>query len=428
MAHDPILAAVVSADDEVRAAFRDPDLAGKVDVVHELAIEIDDVSEGHVEEIAERGPDVVFLDLSEDPENGRRLTQILLEKGATQRVVGMGPMQEPEFLMQAMQAGVAEYLTKPVTPEHLRAAIERSRRTLVPREAGAPRRRAGRVYAFFSPKGGAGATTVATNLAIQLHRLTGRRTVLVDFDLELGGGALFLGIEPRYNVVDLAKNLHRVDTNLLTSYVARHDSGVHLLAGPYHPTLAGEVTTEQLGEILRLLRRHYDFVVVDCPKALSARTVRTFDSADEVYLVAQMDVPTIQNIQRAQPILDRIGNSGRALRLIVNRYDPAADLTLKDLEQSVGMEAFWTVANDYQAASYSANSGKPLIMRPGSTSAQELEALAAKIAGVEPSKGGSRGRLFGGILDRLRNRLTASENPTTEPFMLPPTAAEGESR
>jgi pilus assembly protein CpaE len=76
---------------------------------------------------------------------------------------------------------------------------------------------------FFSAKGGSGSTTVATNLAIHLHQLTGKKVLLVDLDLELGEIALFLGVQPRFNLVDLVRNFHRMDEELLASYIEQHE-------------------------------------------------------------------------------------------------------------------------------------------------------------------------------------------------------------
>ena len=147
--------------------------------------------------------------------------------------------------------------------------------------------------AFFSAKGGSGATTVATNTAIQVHRMTGKRTVLVDLDLELGEIALFLGVEPRFSFVDLSRNFHRMDSNLLASFIECHESGIHVLSAPYQPERADVVTADQTKQILQFLKQHYQYVVVDLSNSFTVRTVATFEKADEIYLVANVDLAAI---------------------------------------------------------------------------------------------------------------------------------------
>ena len=137
------------------------------------------------------------------------------------------------MLLEAMRAGISEYLPKPPGREALYAALERVQRKLAVGSGEA--RRPGELIAVFSPKGGTGCTTVATNLAVHLHRLTGKRTLLVDLDLELGEVAVFLGVQPRFSFMDMIRNFHRMDAELLASYIERDETGVHLLSSPLHP-------------------------------------------------------------------------------------------------------------------------------------------------------------------------------------------------
>src|SRR5690606_20229798 len=121
-------------------------------------------------------------------------------------------------------------------------------------------RQPGQLFTFFSSKGGSGSTTIATNIAIVIHRLTSKRTLLVDLDLELGEVALLLGAEPRFNFVDLVENFHRMDSGLLASYIEQHASGVHLLPAPFHPQPASVASGDETRRILQFLRQHYDYI------------------------------------------------------------------------------------------------------------------------------------------------------------------------
>lgn len=413
---------LISSDEEVRKTLDTPEVRRSLELVLAFSVPLSDFSAGHLDDLRDRGADLVLLDVESDPELGCQLAEMISDAGAARRIVGVGPMQPPEFLLRAMQSGIAEYLTKPLETRALLAAVERARRSLGSHPAAA--KQEGRTYVFFSPKGGGGATTIATNLAIQLHRLTGERTVLVDLNLELGEVAAFLGLEARYDFVDLAKNLHRIDTGLLSSYITRHDSGIDVLAAPYKPHMADSLPDDQVVEVLRLLRQHYDYVIVDSPKALTSRTVRTMEAADGVFVVAQANVPTIQNIQRSTALLERLAASGKVVRLIVNRHQPGGDISLSDLERSVELTVYWTIPNDYASVAYSMNSGKPLSLNADSASARELEGLAAKIAGLPAEETDRRAGRLGSLLGRLRDRMGTSARPG-EVHLVHPTPAEG---
>jgi pilus assembly protein CpaE len=135
------------------------------------------------------------------------------------------------------------------------------------------------------------------NLAVEIHRLTRKKTLLIDLDLELGETALLLGMEPRFSIVDLIRNFHRVDAGLLASYIDRSETGVELLAAPLQPVDFESVDGERVSRILNFLKGHYDYIVIDAPKTLNTVTLSAFEACDELFLVTTPDLPAIRNCQ-----------------------------------------------------------------------------------------------------------------------------------
>ena len=236
----------------------------------------------------------------------------------------------------------------------MRASLDRARVGLGhggKEGAGGPKQ-PGKLYAFYSAKGGAGTTTTATNFAVVLHRVTGKKTLLVDLDLELGEIALLLGVQPRFNFVDMVQNFHRMDAELLASYIERHSCGVHLLSAPYHPDKAEVVTGEEIRRILQFLRKHYDYVVVDTSKSFSPATLAAIEQADLAFIVTNVDLASLRNLQRGLPLLKKmLGRGDDHIRLVVNRYHSDNDITLDDVAQTLGMPVFRTLSNDYEGVS-----------------------------------------------------------------------------
>ncbi|HEY8468073.1 MAG TPA: hypothetical protein VIL18_00455, partial [Longimicrobiales bacterium] len=250
-----VRAAVISTDEGFLGDLRRV-LAGSehgVALAVEIATHFDRITEEHLKELRAVNPELIFIDLEGDPETGIKLAQFLADANPLRRFIAVGPTLSPELLLEAMRAGISEYVPKPATGEALSGALERIQRKLgaTPREGQA--RAPGRLLAFFSAKGGSGSTTLATNVAIHLHRLTGKPTLLVDLDLELGEVALFLGVQPRFNFVDMIRNFHRMDAQLLASFIERHETGVHVLSAPYQPEKAEVVTADQIRKILSFL-------------------------------------------------------------------------------------------------------------------------------------------------------------------------------
>lgn len=351
--------------------------------------------------VEQAAPSLVLMDFDGAPDLGVSLARDLSRANAQLVPIGIGQPLSSEQLLQAMRAGLTEYLHKPVTAEALAEAVERLRPRIQPE--GEVAETLARTMAFFSAKGGSGCSTVVTNLAVELRRLTGKRTLVMDLDAELGEVSLLFGIQPQFNLVDLIQNFHRIDADLLGSYIEQHESGVHVLSAPYHPERAATIGATELRQVLLYLRGMYDNVLLDTSKSFSPEALAAFEQCDEVYIVATVDLPSLRNIQRALPLLRRIMPRGlEQVHLVVNRYDPEDEISLKDVERSLNMKVFATIANDYDSVIRSINSGKPaLLSAPKSAYARDIQALAAKIGSAakpaaKDSPTGILARLFRG--------------------------------
>jgi len=396
-----IKSAVISTDADLRALLRqvieDESEETGLRIGLEIPVPFTEIDDARLEQLRQLDPELIFLDLEDDPVMGLKFAQFLGEGAPGRRIIGVGPPLAPELLLQAMQAGISEYLQKPLSEEDLQDAIDRLSRKFG-RKNEVRRRDPAKLLAIFSPKGGTGSTCVATNIAVALHLVTRKKVLLVDLDLELGETALLLGVEPRFSFVDLVRNFHRVDAGLLASYIERHESGVELLSAPFHPAKAETVTGDQIRQILHFLKQHYDYIVVDTSKSFSPPTLATFEQADHVFLITNVDLPSLRNITRCLPLLERMGSvKGEDwLRLVVNRYQASDPISLKEIEKTLGLPVYWTLGNDFESVMNSINSGKPVVMTDKSVFARDLKSLVTTMTGITPEQADGDG-LFGGI-------------------------------
>ncbi len=396
-----IKSAVISTDADLRALLRqvieDESEETGLRIGLEVPVPFTEIDDARLEQLRQLDPELIFLDLEDDPVMGLKFAQFLGEGAPGRRIIGVGPPLAPELLLQAMQAGISEYLQKPLSEEDLQDAIDRLSRKFG-RKNEVRRRDPAKLLAIFSPKGGTGSTCVATNIAVALHVVTRKKVLLVDLDLELGETALLLGVEPRFSFVDLVRNFHRVDAGLLASYIERHESGVELLSAPFHPAKAETVTGDQIRQILHFLKQHYDYIVVDTSKSFSPPTLATFEQADHVFLITNVDLPSLRNITRCLPLLERMGSvKGEDwLRLVVNRYQTSDPISLKEIEKTLGLPVYWTLGNDFESVMNSINSGKPVVMTDKSVFARDLKSLVTTMTGITPEQADGDG-LFGGI-------------------------------
>ncbi len=395
MDQSTIKAVIISTDSGLRENVRGlAEQDGRVTVAAQIALPFAQISRDELARLRDLDPQLIFIDLQDDPSTGIRLVNFLAEGNPHRRFIGVGPELESALLMEAMRAGISDYLPKPVDPEQLSTAIRRVERRVLGASDNPAHRQPGEVYAFFSPKGGSGSTTVATNVAIHLQQITGKKTLLVDLDMELGEIAVLLGMQPRFNFVDMIRNFHRMDSELLASYIEKHESGVHLLSAPFHPEKVEVFPAEGIRNILQFLKQHYDYVVVDTSKSFSPATLATFEQADRIFLLTNVDLPSLRNIKRCQPLLDRIvGANPERIRLVVNRYHTNEVISLEEVERTLGLKVFATLSNDYESVIRSINSGHPVIDNEKSPFARDIRVLVAEMAGLNPATNGHRNRV-----------------------------------
>jgi len=395
-----LTAAVISPDPEFASALQ----ASLAETGHAMSIDTSitepytAIVDAHLEQLREASPDFTFLDLEEEPHVGLKFAQFIIDSGFSGSLIAIGSTDSPELILSAMQAGVTEFVGKPIVTETLDAAIERILRKSgrqARRTVGAP----GQLLMVFSAKGGTGTTTMAVNLATEMHRLTRKRTLLVDLDLELGESALVMGVQPRFSLVDLVRNFHRVDSRLLASYIERHESGVEILSAPYQPADYEAVSTDRIKQVLQFLKQHYDYIVVDSPKTFTPAAMGAFEEADQVYLVTTADIPSLRNLTRCLQLIRSFGRRRPDdwMRVIVNRFEPNQVVTSGEIEKTLGVEVFWTLRNDYRAVMASINSGRPAVTDSRSPFAKDIRGLASRLTDtqIESAKGGFLGGFFG---------------------------------
>jgi len=412
LAGEAVRAALISADEGFRGKVNG--LPGVQEGWMEVGLETDATPGALLREphtpLQDYNPQLLFLDLGPEPDDGIRLAGVLARAHPGIGILVHAHDLNQGQLLEAMRAGVSEVILRSAGPDEVRESLDRVLRKLGLQGGNGGRQTAGQILAFFSPKGGTGCTTVAVNVGVELHRITGKRTLLVDLDLELGEIASFMGVKPRFHLVDLLRNFHRMDEDLLASYIERHESGVHVLSAPFEPDVGQAVTAEDISSVLGYLRKHYDYVVVDTSKSLAPPALAALKPADQVFLVTNLDLCSLRNFKRTLPILKEIaGADGKRLRLIVNRYRKDGLLSLDDLEGTVGLPVHQTLSNDFESVIESLSTGKPLVLHNGSQYSRELKDLAATIAGRAGNGSGRNPlikRIFGGA---SRGRVSPRE-------------------
>jgi pilus assembly protein CpaE len=208
---------------------------------------------------------------------------------------------------------------------------DRAARRVVPTIVAPERASRGKVITVFSAKGGAGKTTVATNLAATLNDRGAARVCLVDFDLEFGDVAITLRLDPRKTVTDMLtweEFTPDAVPSLLTSAGPQFDC----LLAPVGPGQSDKLPTALTGRLLEHLAENYDYVVVDTPAGFTEHVLAALDASDHLVLITAPELPSLKNLRLTLDMLDLLGYSKDIRSLVVNRADVKAGLTAADLE------------------------------------------------------------------------------------------------
>jgi pilus assembly protein CpaE len=327
-------------------------------------------------------PDVVIVDTRANPSSALATIEQLRAEAPGIAIFAVALAADPNLILQAMRAGANEFFAWPPADDTFHEAI---RRTASRREAAQGPRQAATTLVFFGAKGGAGTTTMAVNTAVELARLSKRSTVVVDLKPGLGEVALFLGIRPRYSVLDAIDNLHRLDREFLRELVAKHKSGLEILAGSDQFERPGPADGTAVEELFRLLTRQYEYVVIDAGSQINACTVPALYTADQIFLVANPDVPSVRNAQRLLERVRELGACGERARVLMNRAAEPYPIPAKQIETALGRPIHHTFPSDYKTVSAALNSGVPLALAGNSDIATQFDQFTRRL--LDPAAG-----------------------------------------
>jgi len=326
---------------------------------------------------------IVVIDLVPDVEVALSLVENISGSDPALTVMVYAGSNDPELLMRSMRAGAREFLSQPIAAESLPETLVRAAARL---ESSQTKKAAGRLLLFASAKGGAGVTTLASNFALALKQESGKEIALVDLNLQLGDVSVLLGMKPRYTVLDALHSGSRMDVDLVSSLMTEHETGVSLLAGPdeYHPIVTSD--NGNLRKLLRILRGRFPFVVVDGGSGLGPEAETLLQLADVVYLVTQVDIPSLRNAQRVLAHVQQWGPSQRSLEIVLNRFDSHGGIDQDQIERALTAPVKWKIPNDYAAARSSHNMGAPLMLQKSAISTA-LRQMAQVACGKNPDSG-----------------------------------------
>lgn len=335
-------------------------------------------------------PNVILMDINMPDMDGIQATEIIVKEVPTAQIVIVSVQSDNDYLRRAMLAGARDFLSKPPPADELINAIrrlgalsrQRAQTMAAPSAAnggGAHAGVGGKVITVYSPKGGAGCTTLAVNLAIALHGEQAK-VVIVDANLQFGDVGVFLNVQGKFSLVNLAERTEEIEADFVNNVLAQHQSGVKVLLGPPTPEDAELVNAAGVRHVIDGLRRQFDYVIVDTSAVLRDVELAAFDASDRVLLVATPDIPSLANIKKFLDLIEKLEYPPDKVMLLLNRVDRRGGITAANVEETLKHTVRAQIPLDDKTVLASINSGVPFVTGPKSLApVQAVLELAHKL-------------------------------------------------
>jgi pilus assembly protein CpaE len=358
---------------------------------------IEDAADAHVMLPGAQVPDVTMILFNGNEEKSLAFLEAQAAHSPRPALFALMQQRSPGLMKRVLRAGADELLFLPLdTGDATRALLKISEARWR-----AERREGGIVCAFTSVVGGVGVTTLAADLGLALRHLLGKRVAIVDLDLQSGGLAIALNLEPEVTILPLIRLERKLDSMQMESALTKHSSGVYLLAAPKRIEESEMISDLTVATVLDLMRQLFDFVIVDCGSHVDENAVAAWERSDHLFYVLQQSIAAARSAWRFIDLFERLGLHSLQPKYLLNRYRASCAITDKQIESTLGRPIFQKIPDDERTTERVELAGKELWQTaPGSALAHALEELARRIA---PELSAGDAAADGGFLSRIRS-------------------------
>lgn len=341
-------------------------------------------------------PEVLILGPDLPIEEALRLATVL-DVQVPDLMVLLVSEPDPALILQAMRAGVRDVLSPSADPAQLRVLLERACQSFANRhrteQRGPVESQKGAVIGVFSPKGGVGKTTIATNLAVGLGQLSPMSVVLVDLDLQFGDVASGLYLNPEHTVTDAVSPAASQDTLVLKAFLTVHPASIYALCAPASPIEADFITPEQVTRLLEQLADEFQYVVVDTAPGLPEIGLAAMEACTDVVWVSAMDIPSVRGLRSGMDILRQLEILPEGRHVVLNMADSKCGLTVQDIESTIGAPVDVSVPRS-RAVALSTNRGTPVLLDakkdPAAKGLSQLVGRLGPASGIKQARSSHR--------------------------------------
>lgn len=234
-----------------------------------------------------------------------------------------------------------------------------------------------KVIAFYGVKGGVGTTSIVANVAAALAS-RGKKVILLDFDLQYGDSNLFLDVESKDTIVELARDPEGISIEKVNAAAATHSTGFSILCPPKTPEYADYITPEHTRKIIENVRPYFEYILIDMGTNFAETTLVALENCDEIQVITNLNVPCLKGTKAVMNVLDTLRVADKA-KLVITK-NRSSLIKIKDFENLMLRKAYATITSDRNISDNAMNSGNPVVLNsPRSTIAKDYNKYVDQI-------------------------------------------------
>lgn len=322
---------------------------------------------------------LVIADVSDYQEQGLNFISKITSEFNECRVIVLSDKPDVDLVIRAMRVGASDFLALPLIKEEFFEVLNKIYCDL---NLIKPKKSKCRVITVYSNKGGVGKTSIATNLALELAKITKENVALIDLNFQLGDITTFLDLKPSFNISYMLQNLDKINEDFLLSTLEKYkDTSLYVLADPPYFKQVDDVSSKDITKLFNILRDTFSYVVVDTSGGFDSKAMTALENSDLVFLATIVNLPAIRNCQRCLELFEKLGFEEDKVQVLINRYMENDEIKAEDVEEVLGKKLYWKIPNNYFTMMSAINKGVPVCdINPDSNVALSYKNLALMVS------------------------------------------------
>ena len=329
--------------------------------------------------IKELDKSLLIVDISGYQEQALNFVSKISSEFPNCKIITLSDKPDVDLVIRAMRVGACDFLSRPLIKEEFFASIEKIYNDLTNSKQ---KKSKCRVITVYSNKGGVGKTSIATNLALELAKITKENVALIDLNFQLGDVTTFLDLKPTYNISYMLQNLDKINEEFLLSTLERYkDTSLYVLADPPYFKQEDNISAKEITKLFKILRETFSYVIVDTSGGFDGKAMNAIENSDLIFLVTIVNLPALRNCQRCLELFDKLGFDKEKTQVLINRYMENDEINAEAIEDVLGKKLYWKIPNNYFTMMSAINKGVPVSeINPDSNVALSYKNLALMVS------------------------------------------------